>query len=302
MGVAALFRERTLARSAPSSCTPASRATPSTAASAETTTSSASEGRCARGTTTSWPQQSTDAVFETMDGGKQVDDSGDGQTDPIDEVEESKRAAEEGRERFEQLRGDWAEERSAHPQSEASAERSRTDEGNRAGSEARPSTHRIATYARRRSPDRHRCCCLLFLFLVLLIVGIGVGGHHYWPITGQESQEEPTPVPTPTARVAVEVIPMPSPSPLPTPVPSATPTPVTCADPTPIPPPTATSAPTATPTPEWSPQPLSDAWRDWTCGWSRQQVHATLMESLHIFEVGLDGLEDLSKSGACAPP
>ena len=89
---------------------------------------------------------------------------------------------------------------------------------------------------------------------------------------------------------------MPSPSPTPT----TKSTPIRRANPTPTPTPTATPAPTATPTPDWPPQSLSDAWRKWVRDWSRPEVDAALRDSIAVFEKGLDGLEGLPKSDACA--
>ncbi|MYA49498.1 MAG: DnaJ domain-containing protein [Chloroflexi bacterium] len=142
--------------------------------------------------------------------------------------------------------------------------------------------------------------CLLIVAL-LLIAGLGGAGYYSWYVS-QEVEVESTPTPTPTAQpVAMGTLP---PTPTPTrsssPVPTSTPTSVPCADPTPTPQPAATPAPTATPTLDWPPQPLSDAWRDWALGWREQQVDAALEESLRVFDEGLDELEGLPKSDACA--
>lgn len=236
---------------------------------------------------------STDGVSATVEAGEQAT----GQTRA--EAEEHQRAAEErpGEERVAEAAEQqeaWWEKKAVNPTSleapaESTGERSQTAGGIRAG-----------TYTGRRALDRHRCCCLIFL--ILLIVGVGAGGYHYWSTAGQDPGSEPAPVPTTAARATAGATPTPTPSPTPSPspVPTSTPTPVPCADPTPTPTPTAPPAPTATPTPGWPPQPLSDAWREWVHGWSRPEVDAALRESIRVFEEGLDGLEDSSKSRACA--
>ena len=147
------------------------------------------------------------------------------------------------------------------------------------------------------SSGGHGCC---WLILLLLIAAIG-GGYYWYTQYGLPIEVEFLPTPTPTARPAAEATPTPSPAPTssPSPVPTSTSTSVPCADPTPTPPPTPTPAPTATPTPDWPPQPLTDAWRDWASGWSRQQVDDALAESIAAFDAGLDGLDRMSLNQAC---
>ncbi len=178
-------------------------------------------------------------------------------------------------------------------QADAGAGRNGRDQHNpRAGRSGNRSAHG------RMSGGRGRCW---FILALLLIAGLGGAGYYSWYVS-QEMESGPVSTPTPTATalpIAIEA-PTPTPTPSPSPVPTSTPTSVPCADPTPTPPPTATPAPTATPTPEWPPHPLSDAWRDWARGWSEQQVDVALRESLGVFEEGLDALEDLPRSDACA--
>lgn len=178
-------------------------------------------------------------------------------------------------------------------QADAGAGRNGRDERN-----PRPGRSGNKSARGRKSGGRGRCW---FILAFLLIAGVGGVGYYSWYVS-QEAESTPVSTPTPTATalpVAVEA-PTPTPTPSPSPVPTSTPTSVPCADPTPTPPPTATSAPTATPTPDWPPKPLSDAWRDWARGWSEQQVDAALGESLRVFEEGLDALEGLPRSDACA--
>ena len=243
---------------------------------------------------------SADEVSATMEAGGQVAD----QTRP--EAEEHQRATEEwpredqDEEEGEHWHGARREDEGDHSRTDASVERGAAAGASPAGSTAYSGTYRRKTYAGRRSLDRHRCCCLIFL--VLLIIGIGAGGYHYWPVIGQNPgiESEPTPTSTVPVTAGATPTPTPSPSPSPTPAPTATPTPVPCADPAPTATPTATPAPTATPTPDWPPQLLSEAWRDWARGWSRPQVDAALQESIRTFDEGLDELERLPQSDACA--
>ncbi len=244
-------------------------------------------------------QESTDEVSAEMEAGEQVA----GQTLPETEehqgVTEERPGEDRGEEEVAQQQGARREQEEVRPRTEARGRTGEAAGGSRSGSAERSGTHRREIYSD-RSLDRHRCCCLMFL--VLLIVGAGAGGYHYWPVIGQGPGAEPMPTPTATVPPTAEAtpVPTPSPSPSPTPVPTSTPTPIPCADPTPTQPPIATPAPTATPTPGWPPQPLSEAWLDWARRWSRPEVNAALLESIGVFEVGLDGLEGLPKSDACA--
>ncbi len=247
--------------------------------------------------------RSTNELSAAAAGGEQAAESHAGQAEPVGEAEEFWRAVGErlgGERREEEVEQQRAsvEEESPRVQSSTSGEKSRTARGSHSESEARLGAHLPETRTHRRSLNRHRCCCLLFL--VLLIAGVGAGGYHYWPAAGQDPQSEPPPTPTsvPTARVTPGATPTPTPSP--SPIPTSKSTAAPCADPTATPTPTATPDPTATPTPGWPPQPLSEAWRDWVREWSRPQVDAALIDSLRVFEEGLDGLKDLSRSQACA--
>lgn len=148
------------------------------------------------------------------------------------------------------------------------------------------------------SSGSHRCCWVILLLLVLLLVASIAGGVYYWS-TLQETVSEPEPTPTPVLLATPTLTPTPTPKPSPTPTATSTPTPVPCVEATPTPTPTVTPVPTATPTPDWPPEPLTEAWREWASGWSRQQVDAALAESLALFEAGLDDLDDLPQAGAC---
>ena len=142
------------------------------------------------------------------------------------------------------------------------------------------------------SGGRGRCWLVLALLLIVAIAG---GLYYYWS-TSQEVVSEPVPTPTPTVRAIVGETPTPTAVPA---AATATPTSVPCADPTPTPSPTATPVPTATPTPDWPPAPLSDAWREWVPGWSRQQANDALKETTRDFNQVVDSLKDLPPSEAC---
>ena len=147
--------------------------------------------------------------------------------------------------------------------------------------------------------------------VLALLIGAAIAGGVYWGMLNQpQGGPDPAPVGTPRCEEPGYVVspdgmscipptPTPTPTPAPTATPTAMPTPVPCVHPTPTPTPTATPVPTATPTPDWPPPLLSDAWREWARGWDRQQVDATLAESLAVFDAGLDDLEALSLSEAC---
>ena len=116
----------------------------------------------------------------------------------------------------------------------------------------------------------------------------------------------PTPTLAPTATLAPEWTPTPTETPFPcdpsparrapTPTPTATPTAAATATPTP----TIAPTPTLTPTPDWPPQPLTDAWREWTRDWSDEQVADALAASAAAFETGLDGLDAAPILESCA--
>ena len=116
----------------------------------------------------------------------------------------------------------------------------------------------------------------------------------------------PTPTLAPTATLAPEWTPTPTETPFPcdpsparrapTPTPTATPTAAATATPTP----TIAPTPTLTPTPDWPPQPLTDAWREWTRDWSDEQVADALEASAAAFETGLDGLDAAPILESCA--
>ena len=136
--------------------------------------------------------------------------------------------------------------------------------------------------------------------IVAVIIGLAIGGGYYWYAEyGAPTASLPSPTPalsdvpgmTPTATPTFTREPL-------------TPTPSPCADPvatpyTSTPTPMAMPVSTATPTPAWPPAALSDAWREWSSGWSRQEVDVALAESNVVFDAGLDELEGMPLSEAC---
>ncbi len=150
-------------------------------------------------------------------------------------------------------------------------------------------------------------CAVLLALAVIAAVAIGV-----FPCARQGDDApapiEPTATPMPAATSTF------TPEPSPTPTASATPFPCDDSPPRPSPTPTSAAPPTATATPAPTPttvpsptpspmpaqpQPLTDEWRDWARGWSRQQVDDALAESFDAFETGLDDLPELGILEAC---
>ena len=136
--------------------------------------------------------------------------------------------------------------------------------------------------------------------IVAVMIGLAIGGGYYW-YTEYGVPTASLPTPTPTLSDAAGMMPTPTHTSKREP---PTPAPYPCADPVAMPPtptstPTVAPIPVMTPTPSWPPAPLSDAWRERTSGWSRQQVDAALAESLAVFDAGLHDLEDMPLPEAC---
>ena len=181
-------------------------------------------------------------------------------------------------------------------------ERSGTAPRPQGGSARRGGGGRVATAVNPGaggSSGGHGWC---WLILLLLIVGIG-GGYYWYTQHGLPIEIEFLSTPTPTPQAVREGAFTPTPSPAPptsTPYPCADPTPTSDASgATPTPALSAPPVPPATPTSDRLPEPLSDEWREGAGGWNRQQVDAALVESLTVFDAGLDDLGSLPLAEAC---
>lgn len=150
-------------------------------------------------------------------------------------------------------------------------------------------------------------CAVLLALAVIAAVAIGVFSCARQGDDAPASVE-PTATPTPAATPTFTPEPSPTPTATATPTPCddsparPSPTPTSAATPTATatlaPTPTAAPSPTPSPTPA-QPQPLTDEWRDWARGWTRQQVDDALAESFDAFESGMAGLPELGMLEAC---
>lgn len=217
-----------------------------------------------------------------------------------EEERERERAEEEARQRAEQdeevQAAAWTEsQQQAEQLAQTEEERIAEEDGSCEGGGRGVTT---AVDPAPGSSGGHGCC---WVVLLLLLIVAGVGGYYWYTQYGLPIEIEFLSTPTPAPQAAQERVPTPTPASSPAP---PTPTSYPCADPVAMPPtstptPTAAPIPAATSTPSWPPTPLSDAWREWSSGWNRQEVDAALAESLAVFDAGLDELEGMPLAEAC---